>query len=50
VFATNKPRVAVLDELFPTPGEGIMVVGAVELVDKTEKLLKLVQVVLMGQL
>jgi hypothetical protein len=36
--------------LFPTPGEGIMVVGAAALVDKTEKLLKVVQLVLIGQL
>jgi hypothetical protein len=49
-FETNKPRVAVLVELFPTPGEGIMVVGAAALVDKTEKLLKVVQAVLIGQL
>jgi hypothetical protein len=50
LFATNKPRVAVLDVLFATPGAGIMVVGEAAFVDKREKLLKVVQAVLIGQL
>ncbi|OLE87035.1 MAG: hypothetical protein DMG23_05660 [Acidobacteria bacterium] len=50
VLATNKPRVAVLVVLFPTPGVGITVVGAPAFVDKIEKLLAVVQLVLIGQL